>query len=392
MPLSILYANPGLPVTYTLDSDPTIFTGWRTTNAELNSLLLRLDNNTIYYKSGNTQTAWTLLSPSSGLGLFGSGSDLVLDFDGINPVAGYAGPVLVGGRQVYTPTRSAYATDAFVRNGVDLDQRTWPGPYVKGTLDFLNGNGRILWNGTNAAGTVGGTNTGTGPMPVGTGGGTGGAANTPGGAGGASNLAPRIFATAGAPGGVGGAPPTNPTAGGLGHGGGGGASLANGGQGGAVTTVPVSNGDWETPEAAATGVLIGGGAIVEMTGPSGGGGGAGGGGVGVGGGAGAGACWGYLPVKRFANCSAVNFLARGGDGANAVAASGANQPGGGGGGSGAGGVIVVCTADAVSPINAADAATVCPAGAIGLGSVGTGTGSPGTNGAPGGIGAIRVFN
>lgn len=65
MALGIIYSNPGLPVIYTLDSDPTVFAGWGGTNAESQSLLLRTDTNTIYRKSGSTSTAWTLTAVSS---------------------------------------------------------------------------------------------------------------------------------------------------------------------------------------------------------------------------------------------------------------------------------------------------------------------------------------
>lgn len=59
--LGIFYSNPGLPVQYTLDSDPTAFAGWGGTNAEQNSILYRLDAPSIYIKSGPNNTDWTLI-------------------------------------------------------------------------------------------------------------------------------------------------------------------------------------------------------------------------------------------------------------------------------------------------------------------------------------------
>jgi hypothetical protein len=66
MALSINYSNPGLPVEYVLDSDPTVFGGWGGTNAELASILYRTDTPSIYRKTGPVNTDWTLQATSAG--------------------------------------------------------------------------------------------------------------------------------------------------------------------------------------------------------------------------------------------------------------------------------------------------------------------------------------
>lgn len=58
MALAIIYANPGLPAQYFLDTDPTTFTGWGQTNAEGNSVLYRTDIPSIYLKVGPDATDW----------------------------------------------------------------------------------------------------------------------------------------------------------------------------------------------------------------------------------------------------------------------------------------------------------------------------------------------
>lgn len=63
MALGILYSNPGLPVQYSLDSDPTVF-NWGGTNAEIGSILYRTDAPTIYRKSGPNTTDWTIQASS----------------------------------------------------------------------------------------------------------------------------------------------------------------------------------------------------------------------------------------------------------------------------------------------------------------------------------------
>lgn len=65
MALGIQYTNPGLPVTYTLDSDPAAFAGWGQTNAEIGSILFRTDVPSIYRKTGAGQTGWTLYAIAS---------------------------------------------------------------------------------------------------------------------------------------------------------------------------------------------------------------------------------------------------------------------------------------------------------------------------------------
>jgi hypothetical protein len=68
MALGIRYANPGLPVEYELDSDPTMFTGWGGTNAEAGSILYRTDLPSIYRKTGPNPTDWTIQASASSTG------------------------------------------------------------------------------------------------------------------------------------------------------------------------------------------------------------------------------------------------------------------------------------------------------------------------------------
>lgn len=69
MTLGIRYANPGLPVEYDLDSDPTVFAGWGGTNAEAGSILYRTDLPSIYRKTGPNPTDWTLQASASSAGV-----------------------------------------------------------------------------------------------------------------------------------------------------------------------------------------------------------------------------------------------------------------------------------------------------------------------------------
>lgn len=327
-------------------------------------------------------TAQILAMLNIGIGGFGPATDGSVVFDGAAAVAGYSGPV----SNVYTATREAFFQNVTINGSVVVNQHTFPGPNVRGTL---TNNGDLNWSGADASGATGGlASASTGPLPAGTAGGGGGAANTNGTNGTSSNNAPRGFSTTSAAGGIGQISPTPPTpagSGGIGHGGGGGGSLANGGSGGVVSLVAASNGDWQDKSSASMAILLGGGSVVKMTASTGGGGGAGGGTGSVGGGAGAGGSW--AVVRAFAFAGSGTYTARGGNGANGTSpTSGSNQGGGGGGGSGSGGVVVVVTADQAPPtFNVA-------AGTPGSGAVGNGSGQTGAVGASGGVGLVLVFN
>lgn len=68
MTLNILYpASSEVPAQYTLDSDPTVF-AWGGTNAAANSILIRTDVPSTYYKSGPLKTNWTLVGSGGGGG------------------------------------------------------------------------------------------------------------------------------------------------------------------------------------------------------------------------------------------------------------------------------------------------------------------------------------
>lgn len=324
-----------------------------------------------------------------GFGQFGTGADGNLNFDGVGAVTGYTGPVA----NVYTATRSVQAGNITVAAGVTVKQHSVPGPFARGTI---TGPGKISWDGESSTGQAGGNAASVvGPLPVGAAGGAGGASNTIGQSGGGSNTAPQSFATATAPGGVGNVPPTPPTAGTAGgtcHGGGGGASLANGGAGGNITQATLANGYWELRDAATTGNLPGtGSGPVKMTGPSGGGGGGGGGTV-PGGGAGAGGCWGALFGFHFDTVTPVVLSAKGGNGFQPAPTGGVNQPGAGGGAGGGGGLVAIVTADPTLPGSLTNSATVCTGGTGAAGSAGTGTGQAGSAGAAGGNGLVKVYN
>lgn len=328
-------------------------------------------------------TAQLLVMLNIGIGGFGPATDGTVTFDGAASVAGFSGPT----SNVYTASRETYFQNSIVNVGITLNLHGYPFN-DRGTC---TNNGHISLDGANASGQTGGAaSTSTGPLPIGTLGGNGGATNTNGGNGGSTNAGPRGFSTTNTPGGVGGTPPTVGTSGGVGHGGGGGGSLANGGSGGVIALASASNGDWQNREVATTGILTGSGTLVKHSVSTGGGGGAGGGGSGVGGGGGAAASWGVLRVFKFAGTGTITAI--GGNGAAAAAASGTNQPGGGGGGGGGGGILVVVTADQAPPITSATQATVCAGGTAGSGSSGTGTGSAGSSGGTGGNGLVLVFN
>lgn len=317
------------------------------------------------------------------LGEFGSAADGDATMDGTTAVTGYS---VAGGN--YTATGYAYFGNLTINVGVVVNQHSWPGPICRGTC---TNNGRVSWDGAAGSGqTAGAASTATGPLPLGTAGGAGGAVNAGSGAGataGAANAAPRGFSTTAAAGGTGTIAPAavNPgTTGGSGHGGGGGGTLGAGGLGGGLTALPAASGDWRQRHVSTTGIIpVAASSSVRLSGATGGGGGAGGGGVngGVGGGGGAGASYGVS--KAFAYAGSGTWTANGGNGGAGANATGIASDGGGGGGAGGGGVVVFVSAGTppTAQVNG---------GSIGSGGTGQTTGR--TGGAGGGAGAGLTEN
>lgn len=112
MALEILYSNPGLPVVYKLDSDPTEFNGWGGTNAEENSVLYRTDVPSTYLKNGPNATDWLLIGMAT---VEFAGFTFTADFENpeVDPQAPKVGmPVVL----LATPTPTA-GSDSVVRTG-----------------------------------------------------------------------------------------------------------------------------------------------------------------------------------------------------------------------------------------------------------------------------------
>lgn len=318
------------------------------------------------------------------LGEFGDASDGDATMDGSTAVTGYS---LAG--STYTATGYAYFGNLTINAGITVAQHSWPGPICRNTC---TNNGHVSWDGAAASGqTAGAASVATGPLPLGTAGGNGGAVN--GGTGtngtaGAASVAPRGFSAAAAAGGVGTISPAavNPgAAGGVGHGGGGGGTLGNGGAGGGQSLLPAASGDWRQKHVAVNGFTpVSGGSNVKLAAGSGGGGGAGGGGVngGVGGGGGSAGSWGVS--KAFAYAGSGTWTANGGAGANGTNATGIASDGGGGGAGGAGGIVVFVSA------GTAPTASVT-AGTSGNGGTGQTTGRTGGAGGTSGAGLTSSF-
>lgn len=313
------------------------------------------------------------------LGELGDASDGNATMDGSTAVTGYS---LAG--STYTATGYANFDNLTINAGITVDQRSWPGPICRGTC---TNNGHVSWDGASASGqTAGIASVATGPLPLGSAGGNGGAVNAgtgSNGTAGAANAAPRGFATAAAAGGVGTISPAavNPgTAGGVGHGAGGGGTLGSGGSGGGQSALPAASGDWRQKHIATVGMCpTPGGNNVKLSAGTGGGGGAGGGGAngGVGGGGGAGASYGVS--KAFAYAGSGTWTAVGGNGGNGANASGIASDGGGGGASGSGGIVVFVSAG--TPPTAS-----VLGGTPGNGGTGQTTGRTGGTGGAGGAG------
>lgn len=310
-------------------------------------------------------------------GMFGTGRDGNLNFDGVAAVASPAGTLsfnLVPVAGVYTLTRDVYANNLTVAVGAVIKTAGWR-IFVAGTLTL---NGNINCNGGNgvagtagaggAAGTAqptqilyGGRNGTAGTNPTATGAAGGVPANTHMGAG--TALVP----------GTGGAASN----GGIMQGGGGGrnelgldgGTVAASGTGGAVNAPTM-----EVLAQALTGKMLN---LTQLETASSGAVGRPGSGVGTGGSGGSGASGGTVIVAARVITGAGSIEAKGGD---------AGAPGGtasGGSGGGGGGAVVVCTTSQ-SPLSV----TLSAAG--GLGSAAGGLGGT-TAGGNGGAGMVYLF-
>jgi hypothetical protein len=278
------------------------------------------------YQNTDGATAWQRINlTAASFGVFGTGFDGALNFDGVNPVLGIA-PVA----NVYTLTRDIFATDIAIANNVVIACDGWR-VFANGTitgpaagLAVIHANGGNGGNGGNGVSGAAGQSLGNGVTRSLGGGGNGqaGAANNAfGSAGSAATVANGCPAFLAGTGGVGG----GPNAGGAGGGGG-------------VQAAPIANASAEgslvelrnllsgrtlnsVRFTAATGGSSGGGNAVG----SGGGGGGGGGNI----------C--LVAARIFVNAANISVRANGGNGGN----GGATQPSGGGGGGGGGYSIVV---------------------------------------------------
>lgn len=277
-----------------------------------------------------------------GLGVYGTGIDGSVTFDGTSVVLG-----ITPSANTYTLTRDLMLASSTINSGVSIR--------VNGCRLFCNGtltnNGTIQWNGNNAAGATqgsamsnvfstyssnaGGTAGGGGTISVGSNGSVGGSSGSGGNGGAGSN-------GAGGSGGV-----STPVSGGL------------------VRVFPFAligqitngNGGWGVRGAAGCG---GGGGGGGNTGNSGGGGGGGGGVI-------------IMAVRQFAGTGNIQTL--GGNGANGVSGNA-----GGGGGGGGGSITIISRSISGGAIAGQ---TISVAG--GTPGNGVGTGVAGTAGSPGEI-------
>lgn len=145
MALGIFYSNPLLPAVYTLDSDPTTFTGWGGTNAEANSILYRTDVPTIYRKSSGLATGWSVQSASldyvdvKSFGAQGNGT--TNDIDAIEAAIAVAAAFTAGGTAyggyVFFPKGTYMVSrSVLVPNGVGLRGDGTPTTLIKALPAF----------------------------------------------------------------------------------------------------------------------------------------------------------------------------------------------------------------------------------------------------------------
>lgn len=285
----------------------------------------------------------TAIVSSSGLGVFGDGSDGTATCDGSTPVTGMT---LSGGN--YTLTRDVFFAALTINSGVIVKPAGFR-LFVQGTL---TNNGTISNNGNAgaAAGTGGAAiaNTGTiGAVNYA----AGGASTTSGGAAGGS-------AAGGALGGTGGK---------------GGASLAEGGgaNGGNAAAPPAAYGSIRSVPTAVLGMLLGVGISLNPNGGAGGGAGYGDGSTAGGGGGGGGGA--VVVVAQVISGTTGAIQARGGAGGSPTTGNGGSGAGGGGGW-----VVVISSSVAGAAVVGQ---TIDAQG--GTGGAAHGTGSLGGNGSAG---------
>ncbi|HEY4266764.1 MAG TPA: hypothetical protein VGM94_01100 [Galbitalea sp.] len=306
---------------------------------------------------------------ASAAGIFGTGGDGDLVFDGIATVAG-----MVPVANVYTMTRDLRPHNMTINVGITVKTAGWrvfgsgnaAGP---GLLQCSGGNG-----GNGGAANVGGV-AGTSPVP----GSVYMRTLQPGGAGG----------TTGAGGGVGTLNPGNLYEGftgtggnssggnatGVGAGGGGGSGTAIGGNGGSATPYTALGTSLFAPQCFS--FFVPNSAAVQIWAGGNAGGGGCGGGAGSGGGGGGGGPGGCVALIFRTISSSLQIQANGGNGGNA---GGGVNPGGGGGGGG--GLVVIVT---TTPTN------LLPTPQVNAGTGGTGSGA-GLHGGNGTNGLVYIFN
>lgn len=423
------FPYPSVGLYYISTADPTV----QGVNAPPYQLMFRTDVPSVYYKSGASSTAWTMVGGGSASFLNPTATKWPIISGG-----GWSGPCVFNGTDAvsnfsrsgttYTASNAASCTDASVTAGVTVITCGYP-LTISGTL---SGSGDIGCPGNNASGITAGAARAAGALPGGSAGGNGainGASS--GGNGGAGNYFPAwcgVNGTATTSVGVTTAGVTNTPQRCMG--GGGGArvqatscdAVSAGANGGSLTTMYSYSQDpstWYLGNAAS--IVFGhqGGGLGPATG--------GGGGAAcinngcsacpTGGGAGGAAGWTSIVANR--STFTGRILARGGEAANGatpnVAGVGAAvSAGGGGGGGGAGNFLyfvygsgvtytsgaTTCTGAGSGPSTktnrkccSSSGSTYCVSGGGG-GAAGAanGTGSAGTDGIDGGDGWAVVVN
>lgn len=309
-------------------------------------------------------------------GLFGSGFDGSLNFDGSSTVTLGDGTTVVPSASVYSIARDIFATDMTVATGVQVKTQRYR-VFVSGTLT-LTGTGKIHQNGTagtnggNASGGGGGGNSfgSSGVFPATGGGGTGGSSGAGGPGTHVSSTNRPLGAGTGAIAAAG--------AGGRMQGGGGGGSTTAGGTTPANSGYDATAGGLDVLQQA----LLGRGYTgTQVTPGSGGGGGGGSSAPSDSTGGGGGAPGGFVAVAAKIIAGTGSIEAKGGNGGNATFNNGGAGAGGGGGG--AGGVVVLVTTTKISALTISTAVTG--------GTGGTPIGGAGVVGGAGGNGFLYAF-